>query len=82
MRRCLADNVTLEIDIRGFASKTWEHKSKHPKNTDEVLNYYLAEGRRMAVAREFGFYGESDAPKENAPFKLVRGTEITCSGAS
>ncbi len=80
MRKCLAGDATLEIDIRGFASKTWKHKSKHPENTDDVLNHYLAEGRRMAVAREFGFYGESYAPKENGPFKLKQGADVPKQG--
>lgn len=50
LEACLADGAEVEIDVIGLASRSWDG----PVGTSSgpVLNYYLAEGRRIAALRK------------------------------
>ena len=49
LESCLADNATVEIDLIGLASPSWDGPAG--SGSGAVLNFHLAEGRRIGALR-------------------------------
>jgi len=59
LESCLIDNATVELDMIGLASPSWDGPTG--TTTAETLNYYLAEGRRIGALRQLAdLMGEAD----------------------
>lgn len=69
---CLAEDARLEIDILGLASRSWAGPiSDTPA---PVLNYYLAEGRRIAALRRLEELIDDPALSSRIDVQLADGT--------
>ncbi|RUY12163.1 hypothetical protein EOA25_04065 [Mesorhizobium sp. M2A.F.Ca.ET.040.01.1.1] len=52
-----ANPPRLRLNVQGFASQQWADPRLMPAEK-EILNWYLAEGRRLAVIRDLGVAGD------------------------
>jgi hypothetical protein len=74
LESCLIGNATVELDIIGLASPSWDGATG--ATTAETLNYHLAEGRRVGALRRLAALMD-EADRGRVLVQLSDGTTLT-----
>ena len=75
LESCLVDGGSVELDVIGLASRSWVGPTSI--YSPDMLNYYLAEGRRLGALRALAAFIDGPNQKTRVTVKTAGGNSVT-----